>query len=422
MLLFSIVSCDKLDTIPEGIITIKTEDDINFLLNSDKVTVFQTAYPIIQIGDNVQLVGEDDYGLPISQVNAYTWQDEWYHGNDPQMWSHHYASIFVYNSILNRINEYTELTDNLKTYKAEALFGRAFDYFFLANLYGKVYDESYNDNSPGIPYVESSTLDAKLPGRETLAKTYERIINDLEDAIDALPETNVNNARADKYAGYALMARVYYYMSKYELAGKYADLALEGNSFLNDPYQQLALSVSDKEVFYIRNLAGVILPTVYQLSDSFLEESFDSDPRINAIVSYPGSIMLSFSRANLNIGITVPEIMLIKAEVLAHDNKIDEAKTVLTSLISVKTANSTPIIEANSQSELIDFIYRERRLELFENGLRWFDMRKMFHEGLYHTPITRTYYGLTGTIGNNASDFVLKIPQGALLGTTWEQN
>ncbi|MGM0531797.1 MAG: RagB/SusD family nutrient uptake outer membrane protein, partial [Bacteroidota bacterium] len=66
------------------------------------------------------------------------------------------------------------------------------------------------------------------------------------------------------------------------------------------------------------------------------------------------------------------EMYLIEAEALARDNKDAEAQNVLYELVSER--DSDYVQSTNTGQALIDEILLQRRIELFFEGFRWFDM------------------------------------------------
>jgi starch-binding outer membrane protein, SusD/RagB family len=66
------------------------------------------------------------------------------------------------------------------------------------------------------------------------------------------------------------------------------------------------------------------------------------------------------------------EMYLIEAEALARQNKNAEAQNVLYALVSERDPGY--VKSTNTRQVLIDEILVQRRIELFLEGHRWFDM------------------------------------------------
>lgn len=121
-------------------------------------------------------------------------------------WLKNFNGISRANTLLEQLQKNgTVIPDELlrKRYEAEARFLRAFFYFDLVRLYGKV------------PLVDHSVLAAEaltIP-RSPVADVYQLIISDLKFAGDNLPAPAayavVDKGRATKYAAKSLLALVY---------------------------------------------------------------------------------------------------------------------------------------------------------------------------------------------------------------------
>ena len=118
-------------------------------------------------------------------------------------WDNDYSGIMHANTVLSQIS--TAIVTDEETYNrllGETKFLRAFFYFDLVKLYGRV---------PLIDKLVSGS-EALAIGRSSVDSVYSLIINDLKDAIDLLPESYPNSndlGRATKYAAEGILARVY---------------------------------------------------------------------------------------------------------------------------------------------------------------------------------------------------------------------
>ena len=126
-------------------------------------------------------------------------------------WVASYQALLGINMVLKHVAE-GETDPVILQAKAENLFLRAVVNFNLVRLYGKPYYQSPETNL-GIPLILAPvTSTANPPARATVKATYEQIIKDLTDAIAAFKQRKVNSF-ADKYAAFAMLSRVYLYMS-----------------------------------------------------------------------------------------------------------------------------------------------------------------------------------------------------------------
>lgn len=153
------------------------------------------------------------------------------------IWSALYQEISYVNNIIEHA-ESTALTDpDITLIKGEAYALRAYLHFDVLRLFADDYIRSTKRD--GIPY--SLHYDLKLKELLSLDKAYEQVLADLNTAEEALKDddhvttdrTDLNSIYArlrymhmNKYAVYALKARVYHAMGKNEEAARYARLVI----------------------------------------------------------------------------------------------------------------------------------------------------------------------------------------------------
>ena len=162
---------------------------------------------------------------------AVTYSDLSYTGAATYItWSTFYKQINAVNAVTSMIDPATE-DANLQNYLAQAYAIRAFDYFYLAQLYQQTYVG--NEEKPCVPIITEENMDAAgsegCP-RSTVADVYEQIMTDLNNAIDLFEKSPV--VRADKRyinaeVAYGLRARVNLVMNNWEGAKNDAAKALE---------------------------------------------------------------------------------------------------------------------------------------------------------------------------------------------------
>ena len=121
------------------------------------------------------------------------------------LWSHNFAGVGRANTVINNVDAGTISDDLKKRLKGEALFFRAYFYFYLVRTFG------------GVPLFEKAVLpaDAAKVKRASIAETYAFIEKDLKAAVALLPEkdayANADLGRATKGAANAYLARVIMY-------------------------------------------------------------------------------------------------------------------------------------------------------------------------------------------------------------------
>ena len=132
--------------------------------------------------------------------------------------------------------------DRLEQYRGEAHFARALAYSELIKLFCEAYDsDEMADEALGVVLRKKYYSDEPLE-RASLKKSYDFVIEDLEEAEDCLQLTKEeeNDATLTFYASpyfsiytvYALRARIALYMRDYENAIKYSTLLIDSGQFL----------------------------------------------------------------------------------------------------------------------------------------------------------------------------------------------
>ncbi len=119
--------------------------------------------------------------------------------------------------------------------EGEAKFLRGLEHFDLVRFFGKQYQSGGSNSQLGISILLTSTLNeiAENP-RSSVEEVYSQVINDLNDAVNLLP--NSNGVFADKYAAKALLARVYLQQKNYLAARDAANEVIQnsGHSLASD--------------------------------------------------------------------------------------------------------------------------------------------------------------------------------------------
>jgi len=131
-----------------------------------------------------------------------------------------------YYEVINRCNTFLENVDplyltisssdkaTLDNYVAEAHAVMGLCYFDLARFYGSPYLKD-NGASLGAVLLDGtiSTSEALEMKRSTVAQTYQRAIDELNEALPALKKSK-NTGHLNYWAAKALLARIYLYMGK----------------------------------------------------------------------------------------------------------------------------------------------------------------------------------------------------------------
>lgn len=190
-------------------------------------------------GNNIRLVDvtSTSSSAAAQDVDAfnYTNSSSKDFGRSDAFWKASYKALLGINTVLKHVKD-NETDSTILQAKGENLFLRAVVYFNLVRLYGRPYYQSPATNL-GVPLIlVPITSQSDKPARATVAGTYQQIITDLTTSVKYFRQNKVNSF-AGKYAAYALLSRVYLYMS-----GPFAQP--------NKQYAQLAASYADSVIAY----------------------------------------------------------------------------------------------------------------------------------------------------------------------------
>lgn len=431
-------SCnDFLDTMPKGKVIPTTVDDYGNLM---KDITLSDAY------NGLPFYCSDDLMIPDRSINmsstshkAYFWMEAFYlDSEDDSNWNDTYNHLFTINVVLANIGSATGGTETDRNrIMAEAKIFRAYYYWYLQSLYGPAYNAATAATDLSVPLVTEPNLEAQH-SRATVEQVTAQILSDLEGIDQALPIVGSNDHKPTRASVYALRARVYFYMGRYDEAAAEADKALALNSQLEDmrewsfPTEFPSGSINGKptdlsspqKIWYHKNndgntlsqmAIGENLVQLYKQNEKDLRFKFwfsNIDDEGEPIYDENTYCYLQ-TTPNYNIG--VPEMMLIKAEALARKGDT-AALDILNELrkYRFKDEDYTPLTTADGES-LLNIVLDERRRELALAGLRWFDMKRLVQEGIYTQTLTRTSPdGEIHTLAPGSNRYLFPIPQSVI--------
>ena len=366
----------------------------------------------------------------------------------------YYRCIGNANALIENIDAASGTDADKKRLKAEALTMRAWSYFNLVQLFGKRYAAGAVNSQPGVS-MPLKTLDIKLP-RSTVEEVYTQINKDLDEAMmlfsdgTSLPvglsasATNVKS-HLSLPAARAIKARVALAQQNYTVAANYAKMVIDGgpytlmsnaqygegfNNIANpewiwgvfmqddqgDTFGSYHAQISwDGNTTYIRGRPKRINSALYaQISNTDVRKKM-WEPSPNATnfplsaTSYVRENFMSRkfkTRASPTIGdvpyIRLAEIYLMLAEAYARTpGKEADARATLFTLAKNRDAGYT--LSTNSGQALINEILTQRRIELWGEGFRFFDLKRL------NLPLDRTTVPnfVSASVGN-----VMQIPAG----------
>jgi len=187
-------------------------------------------------------------------------------------WNNSYKIIAQTSNIINMIKEGESVGVDNKL--GECYYMRGMMYFYLCRAYGRPYFQSPETNL-GVPIVNGTpddVLNALLPDRATVKATYEQAISDLKKGAK-LMSTNTSNIAATRITAYAMLSRIYLYMSgTYDNANKtYAQLSVNyaDSVILSGKHELLSRSVFMKYNTLTPELNSETIFAVKRLASEF---------------------------------------------------------------------------------------------------------------------------------------------------------
>ena len=473
------ISCNGyLEEMPQNKLKPTTTDDFDQLLAKAYIT--KPVLPYLELmTDNIVYDQANRISWAANTADAYLgafmWNDaiETTMGEGDMAFETFYNSIYNTNVVIENIDDATSVVldesvaaTTRGNIKGEAYALRAFDYFYLVNLYAPYYDPATSATTPGIPINLRTEAEDKAYTRESLEKVYEQIVSDLKEGIRLMEEYPVANKSKMKFsplAAKALLARVYLYMQEWDLAIEQAESVIKENPAIFDlrAYGENPEIYSDKVVSWSKAVYGVsclnmknenvlfvtgmneyfrILGTNNYLTSFAVNESLQNsyDPgdvrkyyfmrRIvigdagqSRILSVKNGYFREILDAEYNLVISAEygfvrvlrteEMYLILAEAYAH--KADGLSTAVHYLNTLreykfrvgdyKALNETDY----NQQTLLEKIALERRLEFCFEEHRWFDLRRTTRPEMTHTGLDNAQ----GKLQKDDPRYVLQIPK-----------
>src|SRR5690554_2729259 len=396
------------------------------------------GYPSIMIftdANGMDVVTEDNgYNWT---GNNLEFSDRVYTSNESQIvWNNLYSMIYTANSVVGANNRESE-DPNINFYLGQGLAARAFSYFNLVQLYQ--FNYVGNQSKPAVPIITDENSDiAALEGapRGTVEEVYTLILSDISSAIENLESSQAAGVvRADKRyfdlaVAYGIRARVNLTMQKWTEAAADATKAIAETTAvptgLNEANKPAFMDISEKNwmwgiiisetdrvvtsgiVNWISHMGSFnygyanfsggkqINKLLYQsVSDTDVRKGWWTDadgvsanltkeqqatidsygyvPYTQVKFASYQNVMKNSTNANDIPLMRVEEMYLIKAEAEAmsgggNGTLVDFVSTYRDADYSFSSTNSTEIQEE---------VYRQRRIELWGEGLNWYDVMRL---------------------------------------------
>ncbi len=371
-------------------------------------------------------------------TNGYLWKDYIFPNttDDDRDWNIFYGQIYTCNVVLDRIDA-AQGTDEVlrKKAKGEALAQRAYAYFMLANLYGKHYNPATAATDLAVPLYLKPDINAALP-RATVKEAYDLIEKDLEASLSMLPDEPAIRYHPGKAGVHGLLARMYLFMGKYDLAKAHADAAIQIHSFIYDfrTMQHVSEALkflgiigfpnrildNEEQIWHKESNQKLIYLVAVYMSDEFRALYEPGDKRLKFTEIEAGVFGPNAHGAGIwpkeilfKCGITSPELYLIRAECNARLNEPGLAIDDLNYLRERRFEPDQYVALDRNQTDLdaLKLTLKERRLELFTECWRWFDLKRLNLDTRFQKTITRDWGGETYTLSPDSKNYVLAIPK-----------
>ena len=303
-------------------------------------------------------------------------------------------------------------------WKAEALIFRAMMIFDLARWFGNI-----PLNLTEAPDITAANIEEVyplyFPSPVTQDSAYRQVINDLEAALPYAPELNTNDKRIlSKTVARALLTKVYAELGNWDKVVEYADAVFADGIELEPQYADLFGFDATLGDATLRNSRESILEMQYTAASgnwvtwmfgrnlANWDESFTwakwitpSRDLINAFAQagdtlrcnqtivyydcswqnyYPADnypfMYNSRSAYNSIIKLRGADILLLKAEALAHKGDLAGAVELVNQTRNRAKIGDLPTSQTGSQEQVLNAVLNERRLELALEGQRLFDL------------------------------------------------
>lgn len=369
------------------------------------------------------------------------WRDSEYEEITDNNWGSTYHRIAVLNTILSEVDKFRvadiQKDSTCNRIKGEALFLRAQNYFWLANIYGRPYCKATANTDVCVPLKVNEAIEDRFFSRSPMEDVYGQMRQDLLDAVDAFQGVrNMGVFRANRDAAFALLSRVCLYMERYDEAVAYADSVLNTHAYelldfnarrVNDSSSVMYASSPETIFTQGANIMTILHAPVdqtykmvsgYTSSADLLACYKDNDLRLKEFFvdrwgAATGKRCIKWrdeqsatDEVSDCMALRLPEVYLNKAEALALLGRDAEARGTLEELRRNRIESDTYESVNHSGGDLVSFIREERRRELCFEGHRWFDLRRYAVNTEYPQTTTVEHKSLVYQDGGSLEGFV----------------
>ena len=306
--------------------------------------------------------------------------------------------------------------------KGEALMFRAFAHFQAVQTYGDAYKAGGGNSQLGVPYRTVENRNEGELARSTVEETYTKINADLAEACSLLEGKNISELNHwSAKSAYAVRARVAMAMHDYAAAANYAEKSIqlaeaEGGKLMDasnlmngfadittktNEAMYAAMTQDDQTIYFYsfyaymswnfsatairQGVKGINADTYDLMSETDLRRqwwdptgSYDDLPLTSfqaGSIPYQNRKFTARSVSNA-VGdvafIRLSEMYLTAAEAYARGGNTAKAQEIFTKF---QITRDPAYVAGNG--DLIEEIMTSRRIELWAEGLRYFDLKRL---------------------------------------------
>lgn len=321
------------------------------------------------------------------------------------IWSYGYKVINYSGRIIHAAEQATNFSETdqaaIHACVAQAYGIKALSQFILVNYYGLPYSEA-NKATVGVVNMEKPVQPDQKISRTTVEENYRQILSDISNAKKFYAKEGVKNVGVfymNKAAVSALEARVKLYMQDYAGAVSAANeaIGLRSGSIVSsvESYQSLfyRLDISTEDIFVLSKtetdyLTANSLNTLYKnygvsVNASAISQLDTADIRLSVLNgNWKGGKMSGLLQNGSHLDIQnvpvlrLPEVYLTLAEAYARTGQYQQAKASLLA-VAAKRNPELDAVAIKADASILPLIHKERRMELMQEGQRFFDARRL---------------------------------------------
>ena len=427
-------SSDYMDTVPSEKVSVETIasslDNLYMALNGiHRKMVSQDLSNQGMGGEPGFIIGREAMGDDMTW-DTQTWHQgylNWSFTTNPSssynsgIWETYYKFILNANNILDMLDTYYADSEEplARHIRGECLAIRAWSHLNLVQYYAKPYRNGQDNSQPGVPYRYKPVTEAMA--RNTVEEVYTNIHTDLDEAITLLADYEPADVNHYSLAVvYGLKARALLTQQKYAEAAEAAVNAINTaeangcqimtpdelmNGFANitsatKEAMYAAMTQNDQTVYFysfyaymswnfnsssIRTGIKCISQSTYDLMSptDLRRQWWDSTGQAEVPATsynqrvYQNRKFTARSTADA-VGdfafMRISEMYLIAAEAYARSGQDANARQYLQALRDQRDPGYTT---TNSGEALIEEVMTNRRIELWGEGFRWFDLKRL---------------------------------------------